>query len=225
LGTLRPSFEIRANWGKTVLRDGSGRRLLWTLFGAMGLSAVLASTASAGPLLADAGDCEEQQLSEPFKPWVDPMRYTPVRDGGFERNGKRWRLEGGAEAGAGNEPWKVAGEHDGRSLVVPEGAQATSPAICVGLAEPTLRFFARGSDDAAPAMLVEVLFEDASGAVHSFPIGADAGGNWHPTTIMPVLVNLLPLLPGEQTPVAFRFTALSGDFRIDDVYVDPWCQR
>jgi hypothetical protein len=34
--------------------------------------------------------------------------------------------------------------------------------------------------------------------------------------------NLLPLLPGSKTAVAFRFTAVSGDWQIDDVYVDPF---
>ena len=35
--------------------------------------------------------------------------------------------------------------------------------------------------------------------------------------------NLLPLLPGDMTPVEFRFTPLlGGDWQIDDVYVDPF---
>jgi hypothetical protein len=39
---------------------------------------------------------------------------------------------------------------------------------------------------------------------------------------MPLVVNLLPLLPGEQTPVRFRFTPQgSANWQIDDVYVDP----
>ena len=33
--------------------------------------------------------------------------------------------------------------------------------------------------------------------------------------------SLLPLLPGDRTPVAFQFTPLLGDWQIDDVYVDP----
>ena len=40
---------------------------------------------------------------------------------------------------------------------------------------------------------------------------------------MTVLANLLPLLPGAHTPVAFRFTPLlGGEWSIDDVYVDPF---
>jgi hypothetical protein len=40
---------------------------------------------------------------------------------------------------------------------------------------------------------------------------------------MPLVVNLLPLLPGDYTPVAFEFTpqGYGGNWRIDDVYVDP----
>jgi hypothetical protein len=42
-----------------------------------------------------------------------------------------------------------------------------------------------------------------------------------------VLVSLLPLLPGSNTAVAFKFTpvGLGGSWQIDDVYVDPWNRR
>ena len=38
-----------------------------------------------------------------------------------------------------------------------------------------------------------------------------------------IVMNLLPLLPGGNTAVAFRFAPYGdGDWTIDDVYVDPW---
>ncbi len=184
-----------------------------------------ASEAAAGPLVREAGRCADQVLSGPFEPWLDPARYTPVHDGGMERRAEGWKLHRAAPA-AGNEPWTVADEDDDRSLLIPAGASATTPVICVGLAEPTLRFFARSSDGFLAKLQVEVLYEDALGTVHATTIGMDSGGSWHPTAIMPVLANLLPLLPDGRTPVAFRFTVLGdADFHIDDVYVDPWCQR
>jgi hypothetical protein len=62
-----------------------------------------------------------------------------------------------------------------------------------------------------------------AGAVNSLPIGVVlAGGSWQPTLPFPVIASLLPLLPGAQTPVAFRFTPVGGSFQVDDVYVDPW---
>jgi hypothetical protein len=57
------------------------------------------------------------------------------------------------------------------------------------------------------------------------PIGVVTGGGWAPTLPMTVVANLLPLLPGDQTAVAFRFTAVAGSWQIDDVYVDPWNRR
>ena len=68
-----------------------------------------------------------------------------------------------------------------------------------------------------------------SGIVNSLPlVGAVLPtSSWQPT-VLPVVVvaNLLPLLPGQRTPVAFRFTpTLGGAWSIDDVYVDPYSRR
>ena len=201
------------------------RQMLCALFGAMAVFGGVTSTASAGWLVAEAGNCEPEGLSQPFKPWLDHMSYTPVRDGGIERKAEGWRLTGAARPVWGNEPWRVRDQRDSRSLAIPEGSSATTPAQCVGIEEPTLRFFATGSGATLPLMDVDVLFEDAYGQVHSKWIGNDLGGRWHPTAVMPISVNLLPLFPGGKTPVAFRLTAVSGDFQIDDAFVDPWSQR
>jgi hypothetical protein len=106
------------------------------------------------------------------------------------------------------------------------GSSATSSTICVGIEHPDLRFFASNTGSALGTLKVEVLFEDASGNVGSAPIGAVTGGSgWQPTAPMPLVVNLLPLLPGDYTPVQFRFTPQGGNWSIDDVYVDPWRGR
>jgi hypothetical protein len=42
---------------------------------------------------------------------------------------------------------------------------------------------------------------------------------------MPIVANLLALLPGDKTPVAFRFSAYGGSFAIHDVYVDPYSRN
>ena len=87
-----------------------------------------------------------------------------------------------------------------------------------------MRFFAkRNGGTILSTMKVEVLFNGLGGLVKSLPIGLVlAGQNWQPTLPYPVLASLLPLLPGEMTPVKFRFTPLSGSWQVDDVYVDPW---
>jgi hypothetical protein len=46
------------------------------------------------------------------------------------------------------------------------------------------------------------------------------GGSWQPTLMV---ANLLPLLPGDHTPVQLRFVPQGGGaWLIDDVYVDPF---
>jgi hypothetical protein len=179
------------------------------------------AAAQAGPLVADAPECATQTLSQPFLSFADPMQYTLLPGGTFE-SGNRWS---GGEVVAGNEPWNVTEENDHKSLALAAGTTTTSGSICVGIDHPDLRFFATSSSPKA-ALRVEVLFEDAYGHVLSAPIGAVTGSSgWSPTVPMPIGVNLLPLLPGNYTAVAFRFSASGGDWTIDDVYVDPICRR
>jgi hypothetical protein len=196
----------------------------------VGLVAVLAAafviapaSASAGLLVASADDCAAQSLSQVFMPWADPSNYTLNPGGDFESR-QDWSLDG-ASIVPGNEPFYVGSARDSRSLSLPSGSSAVSDSICVGIEHPTLRFFVRSSNPRA-ALRVDVLFEDGFGNQQSATIGAVTGaGAWAPSALYPVVVNLLPLLPGERTAVAFKFSAAGGTFQIDDVYVDPYKSR
>jgi hypothetical protein len=182
-----------------------------------------APVASAGPLVASAPNCDAQTLSQPFLPWADVASYTLNPGGSFEPGVKGWRLDNAAIAD-GNEPFYVTSKDDAKSLHIARDGSATSAPICVGIEHPDLRFFAKGSNPGA-TLKVEVLFETATGDVVTAPIGAVAANtDWAPSAPMPIVANLLPLLPGRYTPVAFRFSASGGCFRIDDVYVDPYAR-
>jgi hypothetical protein len=186
-------------------------------------SAALAAPASAGILTAGAKDCDTQTLSKPFSRWLDPFSYALLPGGDLEGDLTGWKLEGGARVVSGNEPFKVGGADDSRSLLLPAGSRVTTAPMCVGLIHPTMRFFARRNKGLLSTMLVEVRVETSTGLVLTLPMGADLGGGWHPSLPLPVVANLLPLLPNDRTPVAFRFTPLlGGEWQIDDVYVDPW---
>lgn len=186
--------------------------------------ALLAPAANAGPLVASATGCDDPALENPFLPWLDPADYVLAPDGTLEDGAAGWTLAGAATV-SGNEPFYVHGAHESRSLEIAPGGSATTPAMCVGIEHPTLRLFAsRSGGSLLSTLRVEVLFEDAGGSVHSLMIGtAVAGSSWQPTPAMPVVANLLPLLPGDATAVAFRFVpeGPAATWRIDDVYVDP----
>jgi hypothetical protein len=208
------------------------RPLLRTAIAAVTATVALAagaSTASAGALVASAPSCDDQAMSKTFLPWLDVADYTALAGGDFEGAGDGWSMTGDAEIANGNEPWRVGAASDSHSLSLEAGASATSPVMCVGITHPTVRFFAKrqsGGWMSLSTLRVDVLFETANGTIASLQVGSVLnGGSWQATSPMLVMANLLPLLPGERTPVAFRFTAQGADWSVDDVWVDPYSRK
>jgi hypothetical protein len=191
--------------------------------------AAAAPPASAGVLVETAQSCDAQSLSQPFARFGDFASYTPVPGGSFEDGSDAWALTGGGKVVSGNESFNVHSAADSRSLYLPAGATATSPAMCVGLTEPTLRWFQKSSGSLlglTSAMTVEVLFEDSLGQTVALPIGAGIlSTKWQPSLPAVITASLLPLLPDEKTAVAFRFRAVTGSWNVDDAYVDPYGRR
>lgn len=186
---------------------------------------VVTAPAHAGVLLSSASSCSSETLSQPFQPWFDYSSYSPVPGGTFEAGQPEWSLSGAATVTPGNESYNLNNSADSSSLSLPDGSSATSLAMCVGIHNPTLRFMARNGGSPFSSLQVEVLSEDALGAVHSTPIASVlSGSSWQPTDPLPITVNLLALLPGDETAVAFRFTpqGSGGGWHVDDTYVDPW---
>ena len=208
----------------TLKMNGFRRRVVLAAITAMAMTGAIAAPANAGILTASEKDCGDETLTQPFAQFGDQANYKRVAGGDFEAAGE-WTLLGGARIVAGNEPWKVGGSDDSRSLVLPAGSTAISPVSCVGLAEPTLRFFVK--KNRAPllgisTLAVSVYVKTSLGLTVPVPVGVVlANGQWKPTPPMLIVANLLPLLPGDRTPVAFQFTPVLGDWQIDDVYVDP----
>ena len=190
------------------------------------VTALGAESASAGILVntESAKNCTTQVLEQPFKRWGDYAYYTLVPGGNFESGAPAWTLSG-AKVVSGNETFYVRSTKDSRSLSLGASGVATSRPVCVGLEHTTMRFFARNTGLLTSTLAVEVLFETSLGAVLSLPIGVVPSLNtkWQVTLPLPVIANLLPLLPNQKTAIAFRFRAvgLLGKWQIDDVYVDP----
>ena len=102
------------------------------------------------------------------------------------------------------------------------GTVTTGP-ICVGLDKPTVRFFAKRPGFALlPLMTVEGVYTTKSGGTASLPlVGVPLAGNsWSLQLPFVSLGSVLEL--GDSTMMRFRIRAVSGDWQIDDFYVDPW---
>jgi hypothetical protein len=158
-----------------------------------------------------------------FARWLDPFQYALAPYGDFERDGG-WQLKGGARVVSGNESFFVHAKGDRRSLALPGGASALSSPICLGLADPIVRFFSSGG--ALLSLLkVEAVYTTALGTVVT-PVGVVLPSRtWSPGLPLPLLANVVGLtsLQGTTTSVQLRFTSVGrAEWRIDDVYVDPW---
>ena len=191
------------------------RRLL------VGIAVLLAPLA--GAATAQAGEvarCEGRVIEQPFTAWEDPADYFLAPDGDFSGGGAGWDLAG-ATLVEDNEPWNVHGSESAAAVRIESGASATSPLICVGLDDPTMRFFAHSVGDPTATLDVEVLYTDGEGNAQSLTIGTIGGDSaleWTPVPALPITANQYEMT------VAFRFTAQGADstWLIDDVYIDPY---
>lgn len=199
------------------------RSLAASLLASACLLVLTAVPANAGLLVKSATGCSTPPVAQPFAPFGDSTLYSLVANGALESGSTDWSLSK-ASVVSGNETYYVNSAKDSHSLSLPSGSSATTRAYCVGIDKPAMRFFARSSGTGLLSSLrVDVITETSLGLTLTLPIGTvSPKSSWSPSPKLMILASLLPLLPGQQTPVAFKFTPQgSGNWLIDDVYVDP----
>jgi hypothetical protein len=182
--------------------------------------------ARAGALLESA-DCGYDEPSAVFAPWGDTALYALAPQGDLSAT-DGWTLNKQATVATSADPFSGAR----RSLQFAKGAEAATPAMCVNLDNPTIRFFVRDLGGNGKSQLkVDVLYEDFGGHVKHLTIAKlRAGSEWQPSVILPMYMNRLALAsPSGVTAVAFRFKAegLQKDesLSISSVFVDPFSSR
>jgi hypothetical protein len=208
----------------TQMKRRTSRILFAAAVAAMTLLAPVGS-ANAGVISQSAGNCPSYPSSSVFSHWLDPMKYTLAPGGDFESS-TGLTFTGGARIVAGNETSYVHGSGDRNSVLIPRGGTVTTGPICVGLDKPTVRFFAKRPGFALlPLMTVEGVYTTKSGGTASLPlVGLPlAGGGWSLQLPMVSLGSVLEL--GDTTMMRFRIRAVSGDWQVDDFYVDPMCRN
>jgi hypothetical protein len=192
------------------------------------LLAVVPASASADGLDVGLDGCPAQKIEHPFARWLDGGNYVLAPGGTFEGSLDGWTLTGGAKVVAGSETFAAHGAGEKLALSLPSGSSATTPQACVGVLDPTMRYFAANDGGLLSLLRVDVLYHPPGGGTLTLPLGINLGGkNWAPS--LPVLVgaDLLGLLTGGEATVQFRFSpaGLGAKWRIDDVYVDPYNTR
>ena len=171
--------------------------------------------------------CDYDAPSQVFSPWGDSALYALAPQGDLS-SADSWSLNKGADVALVGDPFSGAS----RSLALGKGGEAATPAMCVDLSNPTIRFFTRDVGGNGKANLkVDVLYEDFGGKVKHLTVAKlKAGGEWQPSVIVPMYMNMLAAAsPTGFTAIAFRFKAegLQKDetLSISSLYVDPYCSR
>jgi len=174
--------------------------------------------------LSAAAVCGNDETSQVFAPWGDPAEYSPAPDGDVETS-TGWDLDHDASIVNENAPFSAGS----RSLLLPEGGEAVTPAMCISTFHPTIRFFAKNMGASVSRLEIEVLYEDMDGHVRKLKIARLRGNDtWEPSLIVPIHVNVLAAASEDGvTAVALRFKAKDvkskeAGWMIDDVFVDPW---
>ena len=190
------------------------------------VAGISAGSAIGGRYVASQGCAVSPATSQPFLNWGDSHNYFLAPGGNMESDlsAAGWSLAGGAGVVAGSESYDVTGNSaDSMSLALPAGSSATTPAICVTIHDPELRFFASNSGDPKSSLGVSAFFVGNDGKPHLRALGnIQAGSDW--TLTDPIkFVNAIQPGPDGSGQVSFVFTpnGANGNWQIDDLYIDP----
>jgi hypothetical protein len=176
---------------------------------------------------ASARTCNAPLIENPFGRFGDHRNYVLAPDGSFEDSVlSGWQLSGGTRVTE-EDPVKL-GANDGQGmLAMPAHSTAISPTMCVDLDYPTFRVLTKAANKPRSSEFkIEVVYPDSKKPEWEELSNFDgkhfvnAGAGWRLTSDM----DMEPTIGGKTAGfrhVAFRFTALSGNWRIDDLYVDP----
>jgi hypothetical protein len=190
----------------------------------LGAVAALVAVAFAAPA---AQACPYSGAEQVFKPWGDQSRYVLAPDGGFEAGGAGWSLAGGARAVEGNESFFLNDSADAKSLALPAGSSAVSPPICMSIDTPSFRLLARNTGDPASYLKVEATYP-LLGLIRTKTLSTvKSAPSWAPTQQMSTVLTLSTIV-GTLIPSAIqiRITPVgSGNWQVDDLYVDPFARH
>jgi hypothetical protein len=181
--------------------------------------AAIASLAVAAPASAASSGCSAPPVSQAFLPWGDQNDYFLAQGGDFEST-SGWTFSGGARLVSGSEPFVATGKPGKTSLSMPTGGVALSPVLCLTPDNPSIRFFAKAAQGDAASLRGEAVVTKPSAQV--IGLGAVNGTlAWSPVEPMASGVNNVLWNADKKVSLQIRFTADSGNWQIDDLFVDP----
>jgi hypothetical protein len=196
----------------------------FALGGAVGASAGTRGGGLLGGLLGSNCQTGGTQV---FASWDDFRSYFLAPNGGLENGSNGWSLSGGASVVYGNQPFFGNGS---RSLSLPSGSSATSPVMCLGPKNVSLRMFGADAGGTDSGLHARVLWY---GLLNTLLGATDVdtftpGKGWAPTSSVSSTGGfnlLLPLVGSTSARLQLTPIGSVSNWRIDDVFIDPWASR
>jgi hypothetical protein len=115
-----------------------------------------------------------------------------------------------------------------RSLSLPAGSTATSPAMCFAFGDWHARFMVRNTGASTGRLEVDILVRSLLGVVSLLDGGTvRADGTWDPSPEMSALLTNVGGLTSLTKAVSFRLQAkgTGAQFQVDNVFLDPFRSR
>lgn len=168
--------------------------------------------------------CSAPLIQNPFSRFGDRRNYVMAPSGSFESGAPGWQLSGTAKPVSEFDPADLGASDGAGVLALPAGTSAISPTMCVDFDYPTFRLMSKALSKGE--FKIEITYPDAPRPVWEELKKYDgyqftsAGSGWKLTDDIDMKIDLGGQQAGFRR-VAFRLTALTGNWRVDDVYVDP----
>ena len=169
--------------------------------------------------------CTSPTLSTVFAPWGDTASYFQVSNGGFESGTTGWALTGAATIVGTNEPWKVAGASNSHSLSLSGNGIAESRTFCVSRGQDVIRLFVASPHVTGAILHVDTTVVNPDNGyigTSAFDVNGDPNAPaWAPT----IALKIPALFNGsgtENLTLRFSLRGSSANWKIDDVFVDPF---
>ena len=168
--------------------------------------------------------CRDPETAPLLADFKDRDLYFVAPGGDFEDGAVGWQFEGGATIGAGSSAFSPLGQGQ-RSLQLPAGSVATSPAFCVDERYPHFRISVGQAGDEKAKIRVSVVYPGLEKNVRKeADVDADDKHPWKLSKRLSIKPEHGLKVRGWRL-VALRFEVLKAaagaDARVDDILVDP----
>lgn len=171
------------------------------------------------PAALSATACPARTITTPFTAWGDTNSYFKLDQADFEGSFSAWWLSGAYSVGE-NEPWRINGSADTKSMAVPNWGSVTIYSVCVAKNEDSFRFFAKAPGLSTAKLSIQTTVDNGTyKGTANYTLSSSASG-WlvSPRFKFP---DVYDANDTEWVQITIQNQG-GGTWYLDDIMIDPW---